>query len=83
LVGEGLRDYLYGELLQKQESIPQEQRIPGDQQRKKGKKWKRYSGLFLLLKQKWSLPAGEWQRIIGNALATFIAIVQHPVPTHV
>jgi hypothetical protein len=83
LLGEGVRDPLYGELLHEQESVPEEKRIPGDSQRKKGKRWKRYSGLFILLKQKWSLPAGEWRSIFGNALAAFTAMVQHPVPTHV
>lgn len=83
LIGEGLRDHLYGEPIQEQELGPEERRIPGDAQRKKGNKWRRYSGLFILLKQKWSLPTREWQRIIGNALAAFTAIVQPPVLTHV
>jgi hypothetical protein len=82
-LGEGVRDHLYGELIHEQEAVPEEERIPGSPQRKKGKKWKRYSGLFILLKQKWTLPAKEWQSIFGNALASFTAIVQHPVPTHV
>lgn len=83
LIGEGLRDQLYGEVIQEQEVVPEKERIPGSSQRKKGKKWKRYSGLFILLKQKWSLPASEWQSIFGTALASFTAMVQHPVLTHV
>ncbi|MEM4655300.1 MAG: transposase, partial [Thermosphaera sp.] len=83
LIGEGLRDWLYGEPIREQEIIPQEERIPDDAQRKKGRKWKCYSGLFILLMQKWSLSTGEWHRIIRNALAAFTTIVQPPVPTHV
>jgi len=83
LLGEGVRDHLYGELIHDQETVPEAERIPGSPQRKKGKKWKRYSGLFILLKQKWSLPPGQWQIIFGNALASFTTLVQHPVPSHV
>lgn len=83
LIGEGLRDHLYGELIREQETVPDKERLPGVSQRKKGKKWKRYSGLFVLLRQKWSVSPGEWRRIVDAAFASFIAMVQHPVPTHV
>ncbi len=83
LIGEGLRDHLYGELIQEQEEVPENERIPGSPFLKKGKKWKRYSGLFILLKQKWSLSAREWQKIFTAALTSFLSIVQHPVLTHV
>jgi hypothetical protein len=83
LFGEGLRDHLYGELIQQQEVVPEQERIPGSPFLKKGKKWKRYSGLFILLKQKWSLSASEWRKIFNAALSSFLTMVQHPVPTHV
>ena len=83
LVGEGLRDQLYGELIQEQEVVPQTERIPGSPYRKKGKKWKRYSGLFILLKQKWSVSEKDWRAIVGTALASFTTLVHHPVLTHV
>jgi hypothetical protein len=83
LVGEGLRDHLYGEIIEEQEVVPEKERIPGSPFRKKGKKWKRYSGLFILLKQKWSVSASEWQVLVTTALTSFISLVQHPVPTHV
>lgn len=83
LIGEGLRDHLYGELIQEQEMVPEKERIPGSPFRKKGQKWKRYSGLFILLKQKWSLPTSDWQEIITTAFTAFLTMVQHPVPTHV
>lgn len=83
LVGEGLRDHLYGEMIEEQEVVPEKERIPGSPFRKKGKKWKRYSGLFILLKQKWSVSASEWQTLVTTALTSFMSLVQHPVPTHV
>jgi len=82
LLGERLRDRLYGELMDEQESVPEEMRIPGSPLRKRGKKWRRYSGLFVLLKQKWELSFAEWRTISNDALAEFIAIVR-PVPTYV
>ena len=83
LVGEGLRDHLYGEPLAADEPVPDQERIPGSPQRKKGKKWKRYSGLFVLLKQKWSLSTKERRRILKEALSAFITLVQPPVRTYV
>jgi hypothetical protein len=83
LIGEGLRDHLYGEPTQEQEAVPEQERLPGSPFLKKGKKWKRYSGLFILLKQKWSVTTRDWQAIVGTALASFTAMVHYPVPTHV
>ncbi len=82
LVGEELRDYLYGEPVKEGEVVPEKERIPGPAERKKGKKWKRYSGLFILLKQKWSVPDAQWEAIVQRALAFFTRIVL-PVPTYV
>ena len=42
-----------------------------------GRKWKRYSGLFVLLMQE------QWRAIVRAALASFLAILFPPVPTHV
>lgn len=83
LIGEGLRDYLYGEQIADDEQVPDKERIPGTPFLKKGKKWKRYSGLFILLKQKWSISADQLSAILQVAFATFLALVQHPVRTHV
>jgi hypothetical protein len=41
---------------------PGKDRIPGSPDRMKGKKWKRYSGLFILLKQKWFLSKTDQLR---------------------
>ena len=83
LIGEGIRDLLYGELIAENEPLPDKDRIPGSPNRKKGKKWRRYSGLFILLKQRLSMSSVDRRFILDNALASFIALVQHPVLTHV
>lgn len=83
LIGEELRHRLYGELIRENEIVSEKERIPGLSQRKKGTKWKRYSGWFLLLKPKGSLAAREWQEIVGIALASSIAMVHPLIPTHV
>lgn len=83
LIGEGLRDHLYGETIREQEVVPENELIPGSPSQKKGKKWKRYSGLFILLKQKWSVSNQDWQIIVGSALESFLSIVHYPVLTHV
>jgi hypothetical protein len=83
IVGEGLRNHLYGETIRENEIVPEMERIPGSPQRKRGEKWKRYSGLFILLKQKWSLSTRDWNGVVATALISFLSLVQHPVPTHV
>lgn len=83
LAGEQLRDHLYGELIQENEPVPEKDRLPGTPHRKKGKKWKHYSGLFVLLQQKWSLSPKERRILSEDVLAHFTSLVQHPVPTHV
>jgi hypothetical protein len=83
LVGESIRDLLYGEMIAEDEQVPAEEQIPGHPFRKKGKKWKRYSGLFILLKQKYSLSARDRRAILDEALAVFVPLAQHPVRTHV
>jgi len=83
IVGEGIRDFLYGEQIADDEQVPDKERIPGTPFLKKGKKWKRYSGLFVLLKQKWSIPAEQRAAILNAALDAFLVLVQHPVRTYV
>jgi len=83
LVGEGIRDFLYGEQVAENEPVPDKERIPGMPFLKKGKKWKRYSGLFVLLKQKWSIPTQQQAAILNAAFDTFCIMVQLPVRTHV
>lgn len=83
LVGERLRDHLYGEPVAEDGPLAENERIPGSAQRRKGKKWKRYSGLFTLLKQKWSIPTKDWRALVAGALDAFLAFVHCPVPTQV
>jgi hypothetical protein len=83
LVGEKIRDFLYGEQITEDEQVPDKERIPGSLSLKKGKKWKRYSGLFVLLKQKYSISVEQRAIVLKAALDTFLALVQHPVRTYV
>lgn len=83
LVGEGLRDFLYGEQISDDEQVPDIDRIPGAPTLKKGKKWKRYSGLFVLLKQKYSISADQQSVILKAAFAVFLALVLPHVRTYV
>jgi hypothetical protein len=83
LVGEEIRDLLYGVPITENEQVPDKERIPGSTMLKQGKKWKRYSGLFVLLKQKWSISVDQKNIILTAAFDTFLALVQHPVRTHV
>lgn len=82
LVGERLRDVIYGEPVGKNEQVSPEEQIPGCPQRKASKKWRRYSGLFILLKQKWQVSAKEWSIIVEDVWKTCSAIL-FPVPTQV
>ncbi len=83
LIGEHLRDHLYGEMIGENEEVAPKEHIPGSPHQKKGKKWKRYSGLFILLKQKWIVSSRDWQVILHTALAALIAIACPSVLTHV
>lgn len=83
LVGEELRDLLYGEPVAEDEPVNDHDRIPGDPTRKKGKKWKRYSGLFVLLKQKWTLTQDQKAAVLLAAFTTFHTLIQPIVRTFV
>ena len=84
LVGEELRDLLYGEPLVEDQPIgDHNDPIPGDPTRKKGKKWKRYSGLFVLLKQKWTLTPDQKEAVLRVAFTTFQSLIQPHVRTFV
>lgn len=83
LVGEELRDLLYGEPIAENEPVEDKERIPGLPFLKKGKKWKRYSGLFVLLKQKWSLSDIQKTAILDAALSSFRNLVQPHVRSFV
>lgn len=82
LVGEEMRDVLYGPA---PATTTARQRAASPQPiiQKPGKKWKLYSGLFILLKQKIALTFAESQSLVRRVLDQFTLMVQHPVPTYV
>ena len=83
LVGEELRDLLYGEPIAEDEQVEDKERVPGSLSLKKGKKWKRYSGLFVLLKQKWNLSQEQKTAVMEATLATFRGLIYPNVRTFV
>ena len=82
LVGEELRDVLFG-------APPAPPNAKGHTSKSPhplhapSPKWKLYSGLFLLLKQKVDLSLAEWQQVVRTAVARFRHMVHHPVRTFV
>lgn len=84
-VGEGLRDEVYGPA----PTVPPAPRASTKGRRlaqagpRWGQKWKRYSGLFLLLKQKIQLSPERLRHVIRAARDSFIQLVYHPVRTYV
>jgi transposase len=83
LTGEGVRDAIFGEAIKSRTRAAATHRVPGQPQLRQGKKWKLYSGLFILLKQKVDLPIQRRREIFRAILPIFTGLVQHPVRTHV
>jgi hypothetical protein len=81
LLGEELRDFLYAEPIAIEDLVPKKELVPGTLDRKKSQKWKRYSGLFILLRQKWSLSNEQQNVIYQTVLLSFTSLVQCPVRT--
>jgi len=82
LVGEELRDVLFG-------APPAPPRAKGRTAKpprplhRPSPKWKLYSGLFILLKQKLTLAPEDLRQIVRTALERFRQMVQYPVRTFV
>ncbi len=70
LIGEAVRDELFD---------PQDEAKSANTRRK----WRQYSGLFILLKRKWSLSGATLRRLARQVLNAFATCVQPPVRTHV
>lgn len=83
LTGEGVRDAVYGERITDSVSVLPTERIPNQSQLRQSQKWKRYSGLFILLKQKLDLPLKRRRKIYRQVLPVFTCLTQNPVRTHV
>jgi len=81
LTGEAVRDAVFGEPIKDQTKVTPIERIPDQPQLRQGKKWKLYSGLFILLKQKLELPLKRRRKIYRQVLPVFTGLVQHPVRT--
>jgi Transposase DDE domain len=81
--GEALRDELYGPAPQ-----PRTTSKPSGGHRRHappriGHRWKLYSGLFVLRKQKIELPAARWKQVLKAARDSFMQLVYHPVRTYI
>jgi hypothetical protein len=83
LTGEGIRDAVYAERIQDHTHVLPTERIPDQSHLRQGKKWKLYSGLFILLKQKLDISRKHRRKIYRQVLPVFTGLVQHPVRTHV
>lgn len=70
LIGEAVRDELFD---------PKDETKSANTRRK----WRQYSGLFILLKRKWTLSKATLRRLLRQALDAFATCVQPPVRTHV
>jgi hypothetical protein len=78
LVGEAVRDALYGPPpLDASDPAPSATRTPAQ------RKWQRYSGLFILLKQKLALGRRRLRQLVAQTLAAFAALVRPAVRTPV
>jgi hypothetical protein len=81
LAGEGVRDAVFGERPHGQAGQATAERIPGQPQLRQTQKWKLYSGLFILLRQKLELSLKRRRKIFRRVLTAFAALTQHPVRT--
>jgi hypothetical protein len=78
LVGETLRDVLYPPPAPA-DAQPASPSVPTDRVAARRCKWQMYSGLFVLLKQKLSLPAERLALLADQALQAFVILVCPPV----
>lgn len=78
LVGEAVRDELYGPPpSDASDPAPSATRTPAQ------RKWQRYSGLFILLKQKLAITRRRLRQLVAQTLAAFAALVRPAVRTPV
>jgi hypothetical protein len=83
LTGEGIRDAVYAERIPDRAKVLPLERIPDQPHLRQGKKWKLYSGLFILLKQNLGISRKRRRKICHQVLPIFTGLVRHPVRTHV
>jgi hypothetical protein len=80
LIGEKLRDVLYGPEPPQPNNVDSSQEQPHACRRTKRDL---YSGLFILLKHKPRLPAKATKPLLRDVLTQFRTLAQHPVRTYV
>lgn len=83
LIGEAVRDAVFGERIEDSTPVLPTERIPNQPNLRQCKKWKQYSGLFILLKQKLEIPLKRRRKIYCQVLTIFTRLIQHPVRTPV
>lgn len=83
-VGEALRDEMYGPAPYRSSHKPTS-KSTSKRKRKPhvGKKWKLYSGLFVLLRQKIDLSTDRLRAVLLAARNSFLELVSHPVRIYV
>jgi hypothetical protein len=81
VVGEETRDELYG--MPTEQAPVDAQLIAGKPARAQSRKWRLYSGLFIVLQQKVELSPQQIQQILRAAIAYFVDLLRYPVRTHV
>jgi len=79
LVGEAIRDDLYGAPDSTQDDVGTPQSARETAHSPARCKWERYSGLFILLKRKITLSAQRLRRLQSQVVAAFAVLVQ-PLP---
>ncbi len=79
LTGETLRDALYGDPNTAQLDPHQPQAATDTPQSQRGRKWRLYSGLFIVLKRKIALADERLQELLNHAVTAFAQLVQ-PLP---
>lgn len=83
ITGEEVRDVLYGVPRAPGRKVTSQDRIPNRSGLRQGKKWKLYSGLFIVLKQKVDVPLDRLREIFRTVLSVFTRLIHHPVRTYV
>jgi len=79
LVGEAIRDQLYGK--EEKSSTGRKLRRRKQPEKSRSRKWKQYSGLFILLKHKIQLSREVLEEIIRSVMEFFTSIIQGVVRT--
>lgn len=77
LVGEALRDQVYGPTVST--AFPSAAPLPNHPHLWQSRKWRLYSGLFVLLKQRLCLTSPQFRLVSQNAFAAFLTLLRYPV----